>query len=291
MMRCLLILLLCCVHSSAEVSYMPPLDAANQAARAKSLIHLRQLPATTDHELATFLPATDSPDSLRYFFYRPAPSAHHTDQKLPLVVVLHHAGAQYRLEDIVRSNPESIGRWLEPASQQAHPCYVVAPWSGGQHWENGNWKIMAPMAHEASRNAKLALALIDALVHDLPIDRERIYVVGQSMGGFGVWDLVSRRPDFFAAAIPVCGGGDPAQAERLKDLPIWAFHGDADHVIRVEHSRQMATALAAAGSTRFRYWEFPDAGHDPCSERTYTEPGLSEWLFAQKAHVKSLKNP
>lgn len=125
------------------------------------------------------------------------------------------------------------------------------------------------------------LGLIGKLTRELSLDPNRIYLVGQSMGGFGTWDLLARRPDLFAAAIPVCGGGDPAQGPRLKDVPIWTFHGDADTVIPLERTRTMATAIEAAGSCTFRYWEYLGAGHDQCSERAFTEPALVDWLFAQ----------
>ena len=68
---------------------------------------------------------------------------------------------------------------------------------------------------------------------DLPVNKHRVYVTGLSMGGFGTWDLIERRPSFFAAAIPICARGDLAQAAKLKDLPIWAFHGDADPIVPV----------------------------------------------------------
>lgn len=256
--------------------------AAEKEARPTRLEVLRGLPATTDHELATFVPADEPAQALRYFLYRPPGPAPQAGGRLPLVVVLHHAGAERRLTDMLASNPESIGRWLEPETQRAHPCFVVAPWSGGRHWENGDWKTVTPLTEKPSDNARLVLALIDKLTLELPLDPARIYLAGQSMGGFGVWDLLSRRPGFFAAAIPVCGGGDPAQAGRLKGTPIWAFHGDADRTIPVERTRAMATALEAAGHRAFHYREYTGAGHDECSERAFTEPGLVDWLFAQK---------
>ncbi len=249
---------------------------------AFQLTDLRRWPATSPHELAISKLPEEPALALSYYLYRPAAAALPPAGRLPLVVVLHHAGAQQRMEDILTSNPESIGRWLEPEARRAHPCYVVAPWSGGRHWEEGDWNTITPLAEKPGDNARLVLALVERLVRDLPIDSGRIYLVGQSMGAFGVWDLLARRPDLFAAAIPVCGGGDPAQAGRMKKLPIWAFHGDADTVIRVERTRAMATALEAAGSRDFRYWEYPGADHDPCSERAWTEPALADWLFSQK---------
>ncbi len=278
----LLTLVLLAAVSRAEIVHLPPLTLEETAARADRRATLRKRPATTDHELATFAPADGPTPALRYYLYRPPGLAQQpAGKRLPLVVVLHHAGAEQRLTDMHVSNPESIGRWLDPETQRVHPCFVVAPWSGGRHWENGDWKTITPLTEKPSDNARLVFALIDKLARELPLDLDRIYLVWQSMGGFGTWDLISRRPELFAAAIPVCGGGDPAQAPRLAGLPIWTFHGDADGVIPVARTRAMSTALEAAGSRVFRYWEFPGASHDECSERAFTEPALSDWLFSQ----------
>ncbi|HWN96981.1 MAG TPA: prolyl oligopeptidase family serine peptidase, partial [Methylomirabilota bacterium] len=108
----------------------------------------------------------------------------------------------------------------------------------------------------------------------------RIYVTGQSMGGWGTWSVITAHPERFAAAIPICGGGDPNRAARAKEIPIWAFHGSADQVVPVRHTRQMIAALQKAGSKPI-YWEYKDADHAATAERAYCEPELIEWLFAQ----------
>lgn len=108
----------------------------------------------------------------------------------------------------------------------------------------------------------------------------RVYVIGQSMGGYGAWDIIQRRPELFAAAIPTCGAGDPSRAAVLKDLPVWIFHGSNDRSVPVSGSRQMETALKKVGGN-VRYTEYAGLGH--CSwPRAYAEPGLVEWLFSQK---------
>ena len=266
----------------AETLHVPAENSGDREKRTERLTQLRRLPATCPHDLTIFKLPDEHPLALSYYLYQPEPAALLKGVRLPLVVVLHHAGAEQRLADVLICNPESIGRWLEPEVRRAHPCYVVAPWSGGRHWEEGKWNTITPAAGTPGENARLVLALVEQMVRDLPIDAGRIYLVGQSMGAFGVWDLLERRPDLFAAAIPVCGGGDPAQVGRIKDMPIWAFHGDVDTVIPVERTRAMAAALEATGSRVFRYWEYPGADHDPCSERAWTEPRLADWLFSQK---------
>jgi len=122
--------------------------------------------------------------------------------------------------------------------------------------------------------------LIEALCKEYPIDKGRIYLTGLSMGGYGTWDLISRRPELFAAAIPVCGGGDPAQAEKLAKLPIWAFHGDADPLVPVERPRDMIAAIKKAGGEP-KYTEYKGVGHDAWTP-TYRDSKVLDWLFEQK---------
>ncbi len=100
------------------------------------------------------------------------------------------------------------------------------------------------------------------------------------MGGFGTWDALARYPNLFAAAVPICGGADPTTADRYAKLPIWAFHGAKDPVVKVSRSRDIVGALRAVGS-EIRYTEYPEAPHDSWTE-TYKNPELYAWLFAQQ---------
>jgi predicted peptidase len=127
---------------------------------------------------------------------------------------------------------------------------------------------------------KLLLGLIDSLEKTLPIDKSRIYVTGLSMGGYGTWDLISRRPERFAAAVPVCGGGDEGQAANAAKVPVWAFHGGKDGVVIPERSRNMVEALKTAGATP-KYTEYPEVGHDSWN-KAYADPEMMKWLFSQK---------
>jgi predicted peptidase len=107
-----------------------------------------------------------------------------------------------------------------------------------------------------------------------------VYVMGLSMGGFGTWDLVTRYPKRFAAAVPICGGGDPGRVESLGDLPLWVFHGADDEVVAPIYSRRMVEAIRAAGGDP-RYTEYPGVGHNSW-DPAFAEPELFPWLFAQR---------
>ena len=98
--------------------------------------------------------------------------------------------------------------------------------------------------------------------------------------GYGTWDILSRRPEVFAAAMPICGGGDVAQAQKIAKVPIWTFHGSADGAVPVCRSRNMVSALWAAGSNA-HYREYPDAGHNVWG-RTYGDAEVLNWFFKQK---------
>lgn len=276
---------------SASVTAQTPPEVAMTKDRHEWLMNLRALPEKTAHLAATFQAGSAAVAPLHYFLFSPPTTAAATNHTFPLVVVLHHAGAERDLEKILTMNPESIGRWLEADTQRIHPAYVLAPWSGGHHWESGDWKTSTPLSEHPSANAEAVLLLIGDLCKRLPIDPRRIYLVGQSMGAFGVWDLAARRPDLFAAALPVCGGGDPAQAAAFRTLPLWTFHGASDEIIPVTRTREMAEAIRAAPAPGFRYTEYAAAGHDQCSELAFTERDLADWLFGNSRPNPSPKKP
>jgi predicted peptidase len=109
------------------------------------------------------------------------------------------------------------------------------------------------------------------------------------MGGFGTWTLALRHPDRFAAIIPLCGGGDPADAARLKDLPIWAFHGLKDTNVPVRRTTEMIEAIRKAGGHPHLTLD-PEASHD-CWTHAYTNEALYTWLFAQRRGQPEVLTP
>jgi hypothetical protein len=123
------------------------------------------------------------------------------------------------------------------------------------------------------------LELLAALSREFRIDPDRVYLVGHSHGGRGVWDLAAKRPDLFAAAVPVCGDGNVDRIIKARRIPIWAFHGDRDAVIPIAGSRKLVAVLRAVGAP-VRYTEYPNAGHDVW-DLAFAEPDLPAWLFAQ----------
>lgn len=208
------------------------------------------------------------------------PKDYDPQTKYPLVLFLHGAGE--RGDDNIRQLVHGMNDFASDEIMAKYPCFVVAPQCPKeQKWVDVNWS--AP-SHEtpalAAGPLRLSMEAIASLEKEFAIDPARIYVTGLSMGGYGTWDAIARYSGRFAAAAPICGGGDPAQAKKIASTPIWAFHGGKDGVVNPKRSRDMIEAIKAAGGTP-KYTEYPDAGHDSWTA-TYKNPEFFAWLFAQR---------
>lgn len=192
---------------------------------------------------------------------------------LPLVLWLHGGASRGSDPKQILAYGDQHGPlfFARADNQRSHPAFVLAPQCPRDHF----WAV--PDAE--TREMKLVLELLEDVRRRYRIDERRLYVAGMSMGGYGTWDLITRHPTLFAAAIPICGGGDPSRAARIR-TPLWAFHGAEDELVRVEESREMIEALRAAGR-RPRYTEYPDVGHNAWA-RAFQEPELLQWIFKQR---------
>lgn len=229
---------------------------------------------TDDFEAKKYL---NNKKTLLYRFMQPV--AAKFNEKYPLVVFLHGAGE--RGDDNKSQLIHGIKTLADSAHRKDFPCFIAAPQCPKEkRWVEVDWdKKSHRMPIEPSISIKLLMELIDSIVSNYPIDRSRIYVTGLSMGGYGTWDIISRYPDKFAAAIPVCGGGDEKQAKNI-NIPVWAFHGSIDNIVPVERSRNMVKALRKTGGI-VRYTEYQGVKHGSWF-KAYVEDGLYEWLFQQK---------
>ena len=200
-------------------------------------------------------------------------------KKYPLVLWLHGRGGRGNDNWRQISDDNTIGShvWTEPQNQSKHSCFVVAP----QCPDNESWATRG----KPSEQLRLVLELLQDLQSTFSVDAQRLYVIGQSMGGFGAWSVISQHPHLFAAAVPICGGGDESQASKLTQMPIWAFHGEKDEAVSVERSRKMLVAIRQAGGSP-RYTEYKGAGH-VIWDKVFREVELLPWVFAQNRPVKS----
>jgi len=201
-------------------------------------------------------------------------------KKYPLVIFLHGAGE--RGADNEKQLVHGVPQFATPENRKKYPCFLIAPQCPeGKKWVEVDWSADShTQPKDPGEVGRLTLALIEKSIKDLPVDPKRVYVTGLSMGGYGTWDLVARRPDLFAAAAPVCGGADEATAHKIKAIPIWAFHGAKDTAVKPERSRNMIAALKKAGG-KPKYTEYPDVGHNSW-DNAYRDPVFFKWLFAQK---------
>ena len=201
-------------------------------------------------------------------------------QRYPLVVFLHGSGE--RGDDNEKQLLLGVPEFLKPENRKDYPCFLIAPQCPeGKKWVEVDWGAESSVQpKEPSEPMALLLGLIEQLPKDYPIDPKRIYVTGLSMGGFGTWDVIARRPDLFAAAAPICGGGDENTAPKIAKIPIWAFHGSKDSTVRVSRTLYMIEALKKAGGDP-GYTIYPGEGHASWIP-AYRDPQLMNWLFAQK---------
>lgn len=200
-----------------------------------------------------------------------------------LILFLHGMGE--RGNDNRRQIKHCVPELLVWLRKENKHCIVVAPQCPGDAtWASSEGSYKNPdelmMKNKPSYPMVLLFKLLDTMVKKHKVDPSRIYITGLSMGGYGTFDALARRPGFFAAAMPVCGGGDQKTAEKIKGVPMWVFHGDADRVVPPRMSRSMVKAIKAAGG-KPRYTEYLRVGHDSWSA-TYTDPDVWSWLFAQK---------
>jgi predicted peptidase len=205
------------------------------------------------------------------------PESVEAGKKYPLVVFLHGAGERGTNNEAQLVH--GIKDFSSAEHRQKYPCFLIAPQCPEKEkW--GDWTVNAGLSKEPTEPSRLVMELVDTLIKDQPIDTKRIYITGLSMGGFGTWDLISRYPDKFAAAVPICGGGDPRQAEKIARIPIWCFHGTKDNAVKVERSRDMIEAIKKAGG-KPKYTEYPDEGHASWVP-AYKDEEMFKWLFDQK---------
>jgi predicted peptidase len=191
------------------------------------------------------------------------PHDYNGDKPYPLILFLHGAGER------MGGQKEPVAVGIGPAikkSEKDFPCLVIIP-QARRGWQAG------------SPDAKRALDILAEVEKEYKVDAKRVYLTGLSMGGYGTWSLAVAHPDKWAAIVPVCGGGDPKQAEKIKDIPCWCFHGDADPAVKVEKSRQMIEAIKKAGGDP-KYTEYPGVGHNSW-DKAYGTKELLPWLLKQ----------
>ncbi len=244
---------------------------------------------TTLYKKAVFIKGNDT---LGYRILYPI--KYDVNKKYPVILLLHGAGERGSDNDSQLIHGGSL--FTDPAIRSKYPAFVIFPQcAANDFWAKITW--VKPTEDDAKKDslgglhyisegpASVSLGLVENLIDSFAktpqVNRKKIYVGGLSMGGMGTFEILWRKPHFFAAAFPICGGGDPAKVTLYaKNFPIWVFHGDSDPVVPVGNSRRMVNALKAAGA-KVKYSEYPGVNHGSW-DNAFAEPTLLSWLFAQK---------
>jgi predicted peptidase len=215
-----------------------------------------------------------------------------------LVLFLHGGGENGSDNEKQLAGTEGPIIWAKAAEQAVRPAFVLAPqaraYMGGAadkpiggfgitRDREGN-RFMTEVL-QPSADVKMAAAVLEQVMKAYPVDAKRVYATGLSQGGFGTWNIALLRPDLFAAIVPIAGGGDPAQAPKLKNTPVWGFQAEDDQVVPAVYMRNTIEALRRAGGQP-RYTELPSGTFFDPNEHwswvfAYRNVAMREWLFQQ----------
>ena len=188
------------------------------------------------------------------------PEGYQADKKYPLMLFLHGAGERGNDLELVKKHGP-----FEKVKELKLPFIIVAP----QCPENKYW------------DTDMLNYLLDELLVKYPVDPAQVYLTGLSMGGFGTWFWAMAHPERFAAIVPICGGGEPGLVkDKMKDLPIWAFHGAKDKAVPLQKSQEMVDAVNKIGG-KVKFTVYPEAEHNSWTE-TYNNPELYQWMLSCK---------
>ncbi len=218
--------------------------------------------------------------SLPYRFALPENYSENDTAQYPLILFLHGAGERGSDNQLQLSYIDII--FGSDFFRKNYPSFILAPQCPKENrWVEVDWSLQNHQIPEKmSIPLKMTMRVLINKIFEYNIDTNRIYITGLSMGGYGTWDLIARFPEIFAAAIPICGGGDENTAKKIADIPIWAFHGAKDNVVPVARTRNMISEIKQ-NAGKPKYTEFPQKGHLVWNA-AYNTAGIWDWLFSQK---------
>jgi len=215
-------------------------------------------------------------------FYRQLFPDADTLRRFPLVIFLHGSGE--RGNDNEAQLKWGVMNFASDENMIRYPAFVIAPQCpAGLSWSNFNRdrsNTQMSLQPSPAKPMQLLIELIEKLKKTLRIDTTRIYITGLSMGGFGTYDAIMRYPKLFAAAVPVCGGGDVSKVSSIAHIPIWIFHGAEDPTVSPVYSLEMLQALTKAGAHP-GFTQYPEVGHFSWLG-AYSDHLMMEWLFRQR---------
>lgn len=224
-------------------------------------------------------------DSLPYRILLPL--NYDASKKYPLVYFLHGAGERGNDNEAQLTHGSAL--FLRDSIREKYPAIVVFPQCpSNSFWSNVKFsfdsvaqkrEFIFQSEGDPTIAMDMAQKLLKKLIKNYPANKKKIYVAGLSMGGMGTFEIVRRNPKLFAAAMPICGGGEPATASRLTNVKWWVFHGDEDAVVPPGYSNTMVDALKAVNADVI-FSLYPGVNHNSW-DNAFAEPTFMSWLFAQ----------
>ena len=217
------------------------------------------------------------------------PENYNPSKKYPLILFLHGAGERGNNNKAQLKHGGAF--FTNPQYRKSYPAIVIMPqcpftdfWariSLNFKGDDSLGRLVFPTNLPIGKTLGLVSKLMDSLAAGQDVNTRKIYIGGLSMGGMGTFELLWRKPGFFAAAFPICGGGNPETVSSYAaGFPIWVFHGDKDPTVKVGNSRLMVNALKKAGA-KVKYSEYPGVLHNSW-DRAFKEKTLMPWLFSQQ---------
>jgi predicted peptidase len=212
-------------------------------------------------------------DRLPYRLF--VPLGYDKHRKYPLVLWLHDSDGrgEDNLKQLAHNNHLAAHFWISKPVQANFPAFVLLPQCpSGKNWSE-------PELNLPDKSLQLTMDVLTKIETQFPIDPDRIYVGGQSMGGLGVYSLLQKYPGLWAGALILSAYDNFTDANAIARVPLWVFQGEADDSVPVSMVRDMMRALKKANAG-LRYTEYPKAGHDIWT-KAFAEPDLVSWLSAQ----------
>lgn len=215
------------------------------------------------------------------------PDNYDKNTKYPLVLFLHGAGL--RGNDNEQQLMLGASLFLNGKNRKKYPAIIVIPQCPiDSKWPSSTTKpgsfpikFIFNYTEPAMWPLKAANELVIGIADSAHVDKSRIYITGFSMGGMGTFESVFRYPNLYAAAIPICGGGNPnAYDNRVQNTAFWIFHGADDAVVSVKHSQEMVARLKAL-KIPVKYTEYPGVNHNSW-DNAFADPNYLKWMFMQK---------
>ena len=263
-LSCLLVLVLLCAAMTVSVSAIRPDEA-----RTIKQVYVNE-------ELDGY--------EIPYVLYLPA--NYDTSKSYPVLLLLHGAGERGNDNDLQLFH--GVDELYETRQAVMDECIFLVPqcplneqWVDWP-WVNGNYALDEI---PESKALSTVMKLLGEILETYAADRNRVYIMGISMGGFGTWDALVRHESVFAAGVPLCGGGDPTKADLLKEIPIWCVHGTIDSAVPFAGTEEMYNTIVAAGGERITFEPMEGMDHNIWDYAT-TNGDLIDWLFAQNLELR-----